>query len=220
MAEKPDPYDREIRRLLAGTEEEIREALAWISVRYTKPMCGWIRRHFRWFPSEDMADAWQNTLLLVLEKALKRQLDTTQKITPFVWTVFKRRCCDILNRDARCKRGLEALRETLADGGLPEGRFTEEGLAEEWAVVFHVVDKAILRLPRVQRMVWIAYRDHGYSATEEQLLHYLRETKPDKDWTKTSVRRAKQEGRKKLRRILQKRGYVWPVPTNSSSRWA
>jgi DNA-directed RNA polymerase specialized sigma24 family protein len=220
VAEKPDPYDREIRRLLAGTEAEIREALARIFVRYTKPMCGWIRRQFRWFPPEDMADAWQNTLLIVLEKALKRQLDTTQKITPFVWTVFRRRCCDILEQGTRCKTGLEALRETLADEGQLEGRFVEEGLAGEWAVVFHVVDKAVLRLPRVQRMVWMAYRELGYSATDDQLLRFLRETQPDKDWTKASVRRAKQEGRKKLRRILQKRGYVWPVPTNPSSRWA
>ena len=216
MAEKPDPYDQEIRRLLAGTEEEIGEALAWISDLYTGPICGGIRRHFRWFPAEDLADAWQTTLLVVFEKALARKLDTEQPILRFLWTVLKRRCCDILNKDASCKKRLQAFGKTLANEAKPDKTQTED-----WGELFHLVDKAITDLPPVQQMVWVAYRELGFSATDEQLLKQLRETtKPKKPWTKTSVRRGKEEGRKKLRRILKKRGYVWSVPTTPSSRWA
>ena len=216
VAEKPDPWDQEIRRLLAGTKAEIDEALARISDRYTWPICGGIRRHFRWFPAEDLADAWQSTLLVVFEKALAKKLDTAQPIARFLWIVMKRRCCDILNKDARCRKGLQALGETLRNEVKPD-----ETQTEDWAELFHLVDKALIDLPTVQQMVWVAYRDLGFSATDEQLLERLRETtKPRKPWTKTSVRRGKEEGRKKLRRILKKRGYVWSVPTNPSSRWA
>jgi DNA-directed RNA polymerase specialized sigma24 family protein len=216
VAEKPDPRDQEIRRLLAGTEEEIREDLAWISEFYTGPICGRIRRNFRWFPADDLAEAWQDTLLLVFEKAVAGELDTAQPIEPFLWIVLKRRCCDILNKDARNKRRLQALWEML-----PGEARSDETQTGEWAELFHLVDKAIVDLPLVQRMVWVAYRELGFSATNKELLKRLRETtKPRKPWTETSVRRGKEEGRKKLRRILKKRGYVWSVPTNPSSRWA
>jgi DNA-directed RNA polymerase specialized sigma24 family protein len=196
--------------------EEIDEALARISEIYTGPICGGIRRHFRWFPDEDMADAWQNTLLVVFENALAKKLDTAQPIARFLWIVMKRRCCDILNKHARCRKALQALGETLRNEVKPD-----ETQTEEWAELFHLMDKALIDLPPVQQMVWVAYRDLGFSATDEQLLERLRETtKPRKPWTKTSVRRGKEEGRKKLRRILKKRGYVWSVPTNPSSRWA
>ena len=217
MAEKPDPWDQEIRRLLAGTEAEIGEALAWISDFYTGPICGGIRRHFRWFPAEDLADAWQNTLLVVFEKRLgeKAGYDATHRPipvdrpeTPLLRYLEQGR--------AHAERRLQALCETLPDEAKPD-----ETQTEEWAELFHLVDKAIIDLPPVQQMVWVAYRELGFSATNEQLLKRLKETtKPRKPWTKTSVRRGKEEGRKKLRRILKKRGYVWSVPTNPSSRWA
>lgn len=216
MAQKPDPYDQEIRRLLAGSKEEISEALAWISEFYTGPICGGIRRNFRWFPAEDLAEAWQDTLLAVFEKAVARELDTAKPIVPFLWTVLKRRCCDILNKDARNKRRLQALWKMRPDEAQSDETRTEEG-----AELFHWVDKAIVDLPPVQRMVWVAYRELGFSATSKELLKLLRKTtKPRNPWTKTSVRRGKEEGRKKLRRILQKRGHVWSVPTNPSSRLA
>ncbi len=216
MAEKPDPYDQEIRRLLAGTEAEIGEAIAWISEVYTGPICGGIRRQFRWFPAEDLADAWQETLVVVFATATAGRLDTEQPILRFLWTVLKRRCCDFLNKDARRKKALQAFCTTLADEAKPEQPQTAE-----WAELFHLVDKAISDLPPVQQMVWVAYRELGFSATNEQLLKELKATtKPRKPWTITSVRRGKEEGRKKLRRILKKRGYLWSVPTNPSSRWA
>lgn len=172
-------------------------------------MWGRIRRDFRWLPPEDLRDAWQTAVLTVWEKIAARQLAEPDAIAPLLWTVFRCRCCDVLTREGRCKRGLERLRQTLQDEGLARGMEAEEGLADEWLVVYHLVDKGIQALSRVRRAVWIAYRELGYSATIEQIREHLERTRPDRKWTIDSVRRARQGGRNRLREFLKKRGYPW-----------
>jgi len=169
-----------------------------------------MRREFRWLSPEDLADAWQTALLTVWEKIAARKLVEPGAIAPMLWTVFRRRCCDVLNREDRCQRGLERFRQTLADEEMFGESEDEDVFAEEWSVIYQRVDRAILKLSAVRRAVWMAYRDLGYSATIEELLAVLQATRPERHWTENSVRRARQEGRKKLRaflgKFLKKRG--------------
>jgi len=100
------------------------------------------------------------------------------------------------------------LRHLSQEGG--DESEDEDAFTEEWAVIYQRVDRAILKLSAVRRAVWMAYRDLGYSATIEELLAVLQATRPERHWTENSVRRARQEGRKKLRaflgKFLKKRG--------------
>lgn len=204
MAERPGPDDEGIRRLLEGSEAEIREGVARISDRFSGIVCGGIRRSFRWVSHEDLADAWQATLLAVLEKALTREWDTKRPLLGLLWVIAKRRCCDVLNAAAGQKATYQAFAAALADEVGPD-----ETLRVEWAEAFHVLDRAILSLPPVQRAIWLAYQSLGFCATDEQLFEALSQTaKRGEPWTKDSIRRGKQEGRDKLRKILQKRGYL------------
>lgn len=208
MAEKSKPedesVDQKIQRLLAGTDEEIRLGVARIFECYSGPICARVRRTFRWLPHEDLADAWQTTVIMVWQRAVARKLDTKRPIFGFLCVVMSRRCSDILTRAYRHKASFQAFAEAVANNKAPD-----ETLRIEWAEAFHVIDKAIPRLPCVQRAIWLAYREKGYCATDEELLDVLLHTpKRGKPWTIDSVRRGKQEGRDKLRRILERRGYL------------
>lgn len=179
MAERPDPDDEEIRRLLEGGPADIREGVARIFDRYTGIVCGGIRRTFRWLAHEDLADAWQNTLVAVLEKALTGALDTKRPLIGLLWVIVSRRCCDVLNTAARQRTAFQAYSAAVANAvGL------DETVGVEWAEAFHVLDKAILDLPPVQRAIWVAYRDAGFCATDEELFEALSKTsKRRKPWT-------------------------------------
>ncbi len=204
MAESPDLDDEEIRRLLGGSEAEIRAGVARISDRYCGIVCGGMRRNFRWISPEDLADVWQSTLLAVLEKALTRELDVKRPLIGLLWVIATRRCCDVLNAAARRKAAFQAFSATVAEAVGPD-----DALRVEWAEAFHVLDKTILGLPPVQRAIWLAYQGLGFCATDEELFEVLSKTpKRGKPWTNDSIRRGKQEGRDKLRTMLQKRGYL------------
>ncbi len=209
MPEEPGSKDQEIAQPAEQDDyDRLCSAFAVISENEAPGMWGRIRSDFRWLPAEDLQDAWQTAVLTVWKKIAARKLVEPDAIAPMLWTVLRRRCCDVLTRERRCKRGWERLRETLLAEGLTSGLEAEEG-EDEWAVVYHLVDKVIQSLSPVRRAVWIAYRDLGYSATIEQIAKHLERTRPDREWTIDSVRRARQEGRDKLRKLLRKRGYPW-----------
>lgn len=209
VPEEPGSKDQEIAQpAKKDAYDRLCRAFAVISENEAPGMWGRIRSRFRWLPPEDLRDAWQTAVLTVWEKIATQELAEPDAIAPMLWTVFRCRCCDVLTREGRCKRGLERLRQTLQTEGLTSGLEAEEG-ADEWAVVYHLVDKGIQSLSPVRRAVWIAYRDLGYSATIEQLANHSERTRPDREWTIDAVRRARQEGRDKLRKFLKKRGYPW-----------
>ncbi len=164
MVESPGLDDEEIRRLLEGSEAEIRAGVGRISDRYCGIVCGGMRRSFRWISPEDLADVWQSTLLAVLEKALTRELDVKRPLIGLLWVIATRRCCDVLNAAARRKAAFQAFSETVAEVVGPD-----DALRVEWAEAFHVLDKAILGLPPVQRAIWLAYQGLGFCATDEEL---------------------------------------------------
>ena len=123
-------------------------------------------------------------------------------------------------KDRSTSQVIEMTRKRRRRNKLPAAASPEGSGLEHRVELFHLVDKAILKLSPVRRMIWEAYRDLGFCATDEKLLEVLSQTAPGRHWTPASVRRGKQEGRKKLRKTLQKRGDVWSVPINPSSRMA
>lgn len=210
--EQPNSVEAEIARLLAGPsldslsgedrdkrEEEARRAIELAYRHFSERKRRAARSRFPYLSSEELADAWVDALMGVMRKALRGEFDAEGSLSALLRIAFVCRCKDRIKR--RVRRGHERMWEEVTD-------FAERNRVPPEAVddVYRVLNEAIAELPPAQRTVWLAYRDLGFAATSFELAVYLTQ-RTGRTWTVTSVRRARQDGRKKLRKILHRRGY-------------
>jgi DNA-directed RNA polymerase specialized sigma24 family protein len=158
-----------------------------------------VRRRFPYLSSEELADAWVDTVMELMRKALRGRFGRRGSLRHLLRTIVLRRCHDRVR--CRVRRAHERFWDEV--GEIAE----ERGLAyEEVDEVYRLLNEAIGELPRVQRAVWEAYRDCGFSATNRELAAYLARLTGAR-WTVASVRRARLEGQEKVRTYLERRGY-------------
>lgn len=208
MAGSLEVFDEErVRILLIGSEEEIEQALRLIDEQFRRLICACLRsqRLAAWMSSEDLADTWQDTLLGVFNAAKERRFDPDRPLFPWIFSIAKKRAIDGYRRKTIQEKAVlavgDALKATRAGGVWLRLRDPErkEILAE--------VRKEIVSLPEKQRIVFQAFIDcYPETANMETLRLRVSEITRQEE-TLASVKRALQEGRRKVKEIFQARGH-------------
>lgn len=199
--QEQDPEDR-IKDLLLRDESDVETGIELIHRSYGDVIGCWIQRCFCSLSPEDVADAWQDTLFCVAQMAADRQFKKDGSLFALLSGIMRWRSIDILNANTKYQQALEKYREKVAcSDAMDEVHplFLDE--------VFHLISEGIDDLPPRQKTVWEAYRDCGFSVrTLSELVEALEEA-TGVSQTHNSVRRARQEGRDKIREYLRRRGY-------------
>jgi DNA-directed RNA polymerase specialized sigma24 family protein len=201
-----EAFDEEqVRLLLIGTEEEIGQALSLIDNHLRRRICAWLRKQQAWMSSEDLADAWQETLMGVFKAVRAERFDPNLPLIPWLLSIASARGIDKRRRKISSERALAAVGEALR--GTRLGRVWEVRLAEERNEILACVRTKILGMPEKQRRVMQVF-DEGYPDTKDmQVLRVEVSKVSGQEETLASVKRALQEARLKLRECLKAKGY-------------
>lgn len=199
-------FDEErVKKLLQGEDRDVAQALRRIVEDLRDGLCGWLRRHFPGLSPEDLADTWQETLVAVLTAVRDGRFDAKRPLIPWLCTICYRRATDLTRRKSRASEALAAVGARIAH--------TSTGLrwkmlsSEERSEVLELTLRHIERLPEMQRLVLQTFSDHYPESASMETLRALVSQVRGQQTTLASVKRALQEGRRKLSELLQRNGY-------------
>jgi len=201
MGPKSDLEDRII-RLLLGDDRDVENGIELIHDSYSDSIGCWIQRGFGSLSAEDVADAWQETLLCIVRMVVDRQFQENGSIFALLCSIMRRRSIDVLNANKRYQNALERYRHCV--GRSDEVANVDPLFRDE---VFHLICEATESLPPKQKTVWDAYRGCGFAVRNlVELVEAVAKAtgvRPSED----SIRRARQEGRDKIREHLRRKDY-------------
>jgi len=152
--------------------------------------------------SEDLADAWQDTLFCIAQMVADGQFREDGSLHALLSSIMRWRSIDVLNANTKYQQSLEKYRERA--GCSNEVTDVDPLFLDE---VFHLISEGIETLPPRQKTVWEAYRECGFSVRSLSELVEAVERATEGNETHDSVRRAQQEGRDKIREYLRQKGY-------------
>jgi len=196
-----DPEDQ-IKALLLGDERDIERGIELIHRTYAEAIACWIQRGLCSLSPEDLADAWQRTLLCIARMAVNKKFQQDGSLFALLSSVMRRRAIDILNNNTKYQEALEKYREKVTSSAEVTGSdplFLDE--------LFHLISERIDGLPPKQKIVWEAYRECGFSVRALPELVKAVEKATGLVESEDSVRRARQGGRDKLREYLKRKDY-------------
>lgn len=196
-----DPEDQ-IKSLLLGDEKDIGDGIDLIHRNYGEAICCWILHYFCSLSPDDVADAWQDALLGIAQMAINGQFRRNGSVFALVSSIMRWRSIDVLNANTRHQQTLQKYRENVT--------YTDE-VTEVAPLfvdeVFHLICEAIETLSPRQKLVWEVYRDCGFAVRDLSELVKAVEDLTGVSQSHDSVRRARQEGREKIRKYLRRKGY-------------
>ena len=195
--------DRAVRQLLIGGESDQAEGFAQVDAHLRNRFVYGARGRLPGLRSEDLADAWQETLEALLKAVRAREFDPERELVPWLWTVFIRRALDGVRRKHAYQGMLARAREQLG------GAETQDLLGlideEERARVVALVQEAVSALPERQRIVHQVFLDHHPMTEDDEVLRQLVSDAAGRHVTRGAIRRALQEGRRKIGSLLRSR---------------
>jgi DNA-directed RNA polymerase specialized sigma24 family protein len=197
-----------VRRLLAGTGADIDEALGLIEAHLRDRLCNWLRGLFPGLTAEDLADAWQETLVGVLRAARARRFDPARPLAPWLGQIAYARTADVLRRATAYGRAVAAAgdraRRQAACRDRCGARDPEDVLLRELAALLD--EAGAVLLSDWQRLVFRVFREHHPDSLRAEVLwREVSRVAPGR--TPGAVRRAMQEVRAKFRPFLRGKGY-------------
>lgn len=195
-------------QLASGDLAEVEQGLAEIDRALARHVMSFLRRGFPGVPSEDLADAWQETLTQTFQKASSGEFDGEKPLMPFLCTVARRRVIDFLRKRTSGDNVVQAIGEDLRETQVgAEWRALEPLMRNE---VLDQVRGFVLTLPPKQRTVFQVFAD-GYPDTRDMEVLRVRVGEvTGRPETLASVKRALQEGRDKVREFLDRNGVAPP----------
>jgi len=201
-----DVFDEEgVKALLGGDDRSVAAALEAIARHLRDGLCAWLRRSFPGLSPEDLADVWQETLVGVLRAVREERLDLARPLVPWLCKVASRRAVDIMRRSATNESALAAVGERLSrsDSGARWSALS----GDERREALELTLDHIRRLPAMQRAVLQVFSDHYPVTACMEVLRRRVGERLGRDVTLASVKRALQEGRRKLRDHLVQKGF-------------
>ena len=198
---------------LAGQPEEIAEGLDLIHRHLCKKISGHVRSRFPGLSAEDLVDVWQDTLISAFRSASEGSFQLDGKLLPWLCKIARRRAVDMLRWDGKHRKAIRTTDEEALDAVGEAIAGTSTGIrwklleAQERAEALELAMAHIRTLPRKQRIVLQAFCD-GYPNTDEMgTLRQDVSSITGEEETLGSVKRALQEGRRKLREHIERLGY-------------
>jgi DNA-directed RNA polymerase specialized sigma24 family protein len=205
MVATKDAGENGIPLLLAGSEEQMADGLALIERLLRQRLCRWIRRRFPGMSVDDLGDAWGSTLVCVLQSIRGRRLPADRPVTPWLRKIMYARAADQTRRKTRQEEILKAARRIRRPGPQRHEVPPAEASREEF---MESIGAAIKALPRSQRIVFEAFVACFPETQNMETLRMQVSRVTQREQTLSSVKRALQEGRYKVREFLKSKGFV------------
>jgi DNA-directed RNA polymerase specialized sigma24 family protein len=197
--------DEEARLLLLGSEEEKRRGFTLINDHLSAPVCGWLRRkRFPGLSSRQLADLWVDTLIELMAEVKSGKYDGETKLFSYLCQVTLTNAIDRYRKQKRDKI-VQAIGDALA--GTDAGGFWKGLTPPERREAMALIQDAVPGLPTKQKQVLQAFISNF---PESQDMHQLRKFTSEltgAEETLAAVKRALQEGRRKVRTVLTRKGY-------------
>ena len=214
-APKPTFDDEEIRLLLAGSDIEVRKGMALLNERVQRIGAAWVKQRCPWLQSSDLPIIWAKALeelyAKVSQDKVSNTFDLDRPILPFLCTILQRRAIDTLRQRESEQKRHEVIEEHLQAVGKAlqstqtgrKWKSTSEGERKE---LRHAILQAIASLPERQRLVCGVHFAHRGELSVQQLADKvaLQTGTPE---TVAKIKGSLQAGRKKIRDLLERRGF-------------
>lgn len=197
--------EEQVRTLLRGGDREVAQALTQIVCHLEKGVCGWLRRSFPGLPPEDLADTWQETLLSVITAVRNGRFDPHRPLIPWICTIAYRRATDLTRRKSSANDALAAVGREIAETST--GACWKGLTAEERNEALELTLRHIETLPTMQKTVLRTFSEHYPETRDMETLRKIVSQSRGEQVTLASVKRALQEGRRKLKEFLDRTGY-------------
>lgn len=201
---KNDEADREILRELLGDEAAKERGIELTDRKYGQRFYAFIRASFPSLSPHEATQAWDETLLGLLERARAGRLRDDKSLLGLLYRICWRRAADILRRRRPTHGDVGRLAEIALDGLASEIRehplYFKELLSQ--------VGEAIRRLAPKQREVWEIYADLGFEASLRELTAEVNRRHGTQVSEKT-VRKRLEAGRNVLRARLRRVFREW-----------
>lgn len=194
------PDDQLILALLHGGNAEQRRGIDLINASYQAGVCATARRRFPGLSPTDLADCWEEAVGDLVCRAVARRVDGRKPLWGLLRWLLRCRCTDAFRRRA---------------GGVPLSAVTGEPVCPATngplagllgSDLFELVWEAIDDLPGRQRQVWSVKVQLGFNASPREIAHAI--------WAIDGevlapevVRHAVDEGERKIRDYLRRKGY-------------
>jgi DNA-directed RNA polymerase specialized sigma24 family protein len=198
--------EQHVRGLLVGTDEEIGEALGLIDRHLRSRVCGWLRRRFPGLAPDDLASAWAETLVGIWEAARDRRFDPGRPLLPWLCHIAHARAVDHTRRATTRAEALAAVAVALRSSQAGQRwQLLDEA---ERAEVLQLIRDAIAQLPAQQQRVLDVFVAHYPETRSMKVLQREVSRVTGRAETLAAVKRALQEGRRKVRAFLRTKGYA------------
>lgn len=198
-----EPFDEEyVRLLLDGSEDEVREGVDLIHQHLCLGIVGWVRKKYPGLKPDVLEDVWSDTLSGVLRA---KNFDPEKPLIPWLCSIAYKRAADRVRRQKSADKLIDSI-----------GRFLQNTqTGSEWnnldslerREVMDLIQKAISQLPTRQKLimdVFVGNFPETESMSELQRLVSERTGRPE---TLAAVKRALQEARAKVRKLLGDNDY-------------
>ena len=197
-------FDDEAARQLLE-QGNLKAAMEAIDVGLRFSVCGWLRKRMPALSSDDLAGIWSETICGIIQAIQRGQFDTTRPLIAWICRIAINKATDHLRRANTRARSRAEVTNILLRSRAYQGWFRLTD-AERKEVV-DVVRAAIETLPAKQRVVIQAYVDHFPESRQSWFLQKEVSRVLNEPQTLASVKRALQEGRRKVRSYLLSKGY-------------
>jgi RNA polymerase sigma factor (sigma-70 family) len=199
--------EEETKLLLLGDADEVGKGLDLIHQHLKKRVCWRVRHFLPGLKPEDLTDCWQETLTAVFEAASEGRFDADRALGPYLVSIAYRKGIDLLRRLTTRDQALTAVGESLR--ATKSGRQWQGLSGPERNEAMGLIRDAVSALPRKQRVVLQAFLDHYPETKDMEVLRKEVSRMTGVEETLAAVKRALQEGRNKVRQLLERKGYTF-----------
>ncbi|MFO0929419.1 MAG: hypothetical protein U0736_20720 [Gemmataceae bacterium] len=191
--------------LPAGDPAAIGRAVVALDHQFRHPVCGWLARTFPGLSAEDREDVWAEVLTDVLRAARLRRIRADPSAYPWLRRIAAARAVDLVRRKRVQREALLTLQGRFDPAA---GRPRAVPAAVLGAELLTLLTALLLRLPRRQRLVLEVYVAHFPNSARLAVLRQQVAQATGVDESPAAVRRALQEGKRKLAAWLARHGYT------------
>jgi DNA-directed RNA polymerase specialized sigma24 family protein len=196
--------------LLQRPEPDTRAVLVLVDEHFRRPVAAFIRQRFSSLRPEELADVWTETVLGFANLIRGQRIDAQrQNYYSLLCTIASRRATDRCRRDKVRKAALSEVLVPLGRAlqGTNVGRRWQSLDEAERREVMELIRGFVRGLPAMQRVVMQAFVEHfpdtGTTARLQAVVAQGMGICP----SAAAVKRALQEGRRKIRAFLLSKGY-------------
>jgi len=194
-------YDEDtIKILLLGDEDEITRGVEKFHEAKCGHICRIIQNANRYLDRHGIEDVYQDTIVILLEKAKSRDYDAKGDLIAYVGRIAKNKARDHYRRAEMHKKHADAIAKAIEDRlRLTDiGRQWSRKQSEERTKFNIIVNRVIDSLPKIQRAVTIAWID-VFPAMQWQLIASAASRLANHHITIPSAKSAWAEAERKLR---------------------